>query len=836
MSAGTRKSRMVLRLLRRDWRAGELTLLLAALVVAVATVTAISLFVGRLKQALVEESATILAADRVITSSRPIPDAFRDVADELGLDRADLMTFPSMIFSRDRNQLVSVKAVTEGYPLRGAVRVADEPFVPGEPVEGIPERGEVWLDGRLFPSLGIALGSTIAVGMAELEVAHVLVDEPDRGGSFFDLGPRLLMNAGDVPATEVVQPGSRIAYRLLLRGPEETLESMHTGIETSLAPNYRWRGVRDSNRSIGSALERAESFLLLGGLLAVLLAGVAVALAATRYARRHYDHVAILKTLGATPHEIQWGYAMALAVIGTVAIAIGLLVGGIVHFAIVELLAGFLPVRLPAPDARPFLVGAITGAVCLGAFALPPIVVLRNISPMRVIRRDLEHVDHSRGLTYAAASAGSLLLLVWYTGSWWLTGWTLAGIGGITLVFGGLAMLLLRGGRIVGMQAGSQWRLALAGLRRRHRENVAQIVIFGLAIMLLLVLVVLRTELIDDWRRQVPEDAPNHFVMNVMPDQLEDVELWLRERARYDGRLYPMIRGRVVAVNGTDSETWQENRRRGEPGGSSLRSERNLSFAEALPPNNRVVAGEWWEGDVEEPLVSVEQEYAAETGISIGDELDFDIGGLPLRAKVASFRVLEWDSMQPNFFILFSPSALEGFPATWMTSFHLEPDQKRLLNELLARFPTLTVIEVDQIIAEIQNIVGSVSQAVELVLALVLVAGCLVLVASIQSSRDERLQEHALLRALGGTRRLIAGALAIEFAVLGAFAGVLATFGAEVTTTALKLEVFELGFGLHPWVWVAGPLLGMVVVASVGLAGTWHLVHSPPVAVLRDLG
>ena len=361
----------------------------------------------------------------------------------------------------------------------------------------IPASGEVWLDSRLFPALGVAVGDAINVGDATLRVGRVLSDEPDRGGSFFDFGPRLLMRMDDVPRTDVVKPGSRISYRLLLAGSDDALEQLRTELEAKRGVTYRWMGIRESTPSIGSALDRAQAFLLLGGLLAVLLAGVAVALAAHRYARRHYDHVAILKTLGATPAEIQGGYLALLGAVGAVAALAGLVAGGALHLLIVAALSAYMPLQLPMPGVKPLLVGAVSGFVCLAAFALPPLMGLKSISPMRVIRRDLDVAGVSRTLTYAFAVIGTLGLLLWYTNSWRLTLWTVAGISGVSIVFGALAYLLLRAGRRLGMQAGSGWRLALAGLARRRGESVAQILIFGLAIMLLLIMVLLRTALLE---------------------------------------------------------------------------------------------------------------------------------------------------------------------------------------------------------------------------------------------------------------------------------------------------------------------------------------------------
>ena len=828
--------RLALRLAVRDWRSGELALLLVALLVAISTVTAISLFVDRLQQALLAESVNFLAADRYVGATHPIPERVRRQARARGLETADTLIFASMVYADgDRHRLISVKAVSEGYPLRGALLTGNRPFGSGSIAGAIPNPGEVWLDSRLFPALDVRLGDAVEVGLAELKVSRVLLKEPDRGGSFFDLGPRLLMNLADVPATEVVQPGSRIDYRLLLRGEEEALDAFRAALDWGAG--CEWVGVRESSPRIGAALDRAESFLLLGGLLAVLLAGVAVALSAHRYARRHYDHVGILKTLGAGPRGILFGFLGILGTVGLLSVVFGLFLGGLLHLAIVAALDAFIPVSLPPPGARPFLLGAATGMICALAFAMPPLLHLKDISPLRVMRRNLGAAPASEWLTWGAAVLGGLLLLIWYSDSLTLTLWTLSGAAGVLLAFGALAWLLLRGGRVVGMQAGNRLRLALSSLRRRHRDSTAQILVFGLAIMLLLVLTLLRSSLIDEWRSTLPEDVPNHFLMNVTPEQLAPVEALLDANTDRQGPLYPLVRGRVAAVNGVDAEAWQATLqvKAGDRPVDDLSEERNLTWSAALPEENKVVAGSWWsEGDAR-ALASLEDAYAEELGLGLGDRIAFDIGGRRLEAQVASLRAIEWESMQPNFFIILSPGALKDFPATYMTSFFLPPAEKAFLNRLLSAFPTVTVIEVDAIVEQIKSIVERVTQAVELVLALVLASGCLVLIASIQATKDARLGEHALLRALGGAKSLIAGSLAVEFALLGGFSGLVAAVGAEVTVALLQVQVFELPASAHPALWLLGPAVGALLVLGVGLAGARRLVSSPPMLVLRSV-
>ena len=823
---------LILRLAWRDIRSGEMGLMLVALLVAVGTVTSISLFVDRLQTALVQESSSFLAADRQISSGEAIPQAFTLAAQERGLEVAQTLVFPSMVFAGDTNQLVSVKAVDQGYPLRGKLIVGDTPFGTGVPTNDVPAPGTVWLDSRLFPAMNVKPGDVIEVGLAELKVARVLVAEPDRGGSFFDLGPRLLMNLVDVPATEVVQPGSRLSYRLLLAGAEDNLEGLKDQLK--LTPNFNWVSIRESSPRIGRALDRAESFLLLGGLLGVLLAGVAVGLSAHRYAQRHFDHVGVLKTLGATPNQILYGFLSLLLLVGSVAIVLGLAAGGLLHIIIIEVLANLISVELPSPTARPFLLGATTGLICATAFAMPAFIHLKDIAPMRVIRRDFGQSPASRWVSYGAGIVGSLVLLVWYTNDLLLTFWTLAGIAGVSLIFGVLANLLLRSGRVVGMQAKSGWRLALAGLQRRRSENTAQILIFGLAIMLLLVLVLIRTALITEWRSQIPENAANHFVMNIAADEVDGVRDLVEKRATQGDFLYPMIRGRVTGVNDIGAKQWQDSLQR-ERSGSRLTSERNLTWIVDPPESNAIVEGQWWAADATAPEVSLEADYAKSWGISLGDDMQFDIGGQQIAAKVTSIRTLEWESMSPNFFIIFSPGALQEFPATYMTSFFLQRSDKRFLNELLTAYPTITVIEIDALIAQIQEIVAQVSQAVELVLGLVLISGCLVLVASIQASRDSRMSEHALIRALGGSRRLIGSSLAAEFLLLGTFAGIVAVFGAELTVGILQSQVFNLSASLHPWIWFLGPVAGALIIATVGLLGSRSLVDTPPMMVLRGL-
>ena len=829
------------KLLWRDWRSGELTLLLASLIVAVSTVTTITLFVDRLQQALVRESASFLAADLVISSSAPISPLILNRAEQIGLQRAETLDFLSMVFAADRAQFASVKAVNPTYPLRGKLIVADQPFVRGRVATQGPAPGEVWLESRLLPALGLAPGDQLEVGIANLNVSQVLIKEPDRGGGFNSAGPRVLMNMQDVASTAVVQPGSRLTYRYLFAGEREALAEFSTWVKPQLDEDARLFGVKDGTERIGNALQRGERFLLLGGLLGVLLAGVAIALAAQRYSLRHYDHVAIMKTLGASPSSIDSLFLMIFLVVGLCSTLLGSVVGYLAQTGIVSILAPFIPIELPSPGWRPIWLGMVTGFVCLLSFALPPLLKLRSTEPVRVIRRDLVPATLNNRLSYVAALLGTIGLMWWYSQDLWLTAMIFSGGVVAVLVLSVLAYGLLRSGRVMGMQAGSAWRLALAGMQRRGQENTLQILVFGLAIMLLLILFLVRTALIDEWRAQIPADAPNHFALNISPQDVEPIRNLLVANDIVAQPLYPMIRGRISLVNGVPAKQYDSDResRQQEPSrdrGPNTTSGRNLTWAADLPDDNEIVEGAWWSTNYTgEPLVSLEQDLALANDLKVGDTLVFMIQGRPLATRVASIRTVAWDNLQPNFYIIFSPGALADFPSTFLTSFHLGAQQKLFLNTLIRAYPTMTVIEVDAIIEQIQLIISQVTLAIELVLALIMVAGGMVLLASIQASMDERFKQHAILRTLGASQRLVMGSLVIEFCMLGLFAGVLATVGAEVTVFALETQVFELEYQLNPSLWLLGPAVGVVLIGSIGTLATRKVVKISPTIVLREL-
>lgn len=823
-----------LKLLWRDWKGGELTLLLASLLVAIATVTSISLFADRIKNSIADQASNLLASDAQVRGSKQVSSDWREQARALGLEMADIVSFRGMAFSDTGMQLSSIKAVSDTYPLKGVLTISDTPYVGGEEVFSGPQPGEVWLASRLFGVLDVEIGDRITLGEADFTVTAALIKEPDSTQSFFGVGPRVLMHWSDVEKTGAVQTGSRINYRWLLAGANQNIEQMQQWLEQQMGDHYRWVSVKDGNRGVGSALDRAESFLLLAGSLGVILSGVALALASRRYSLRQASHVAILKTLGLTPNQISRIYAVNLLILAVLSIAIGLFLGWLIHWLILNVFAGLLPESLAQPSNRPYLIGAVSGMVSLLAFAAPPIMSLRQIPPALVLRAGLPGSLVSDRWSLIIGITAMIGLVYWYSGSLMLTV-ALTGGGAVCLIgITVVAWLLIRLTRRFGERLGRTWRLGLASLQRHSRQNSLQVMIFSVSLLLLFVLALVRTSLISDWQRQIPEDSPNHFAFNIFSTELNDIKDFFDQRDIPSSLFYPMVRGRLTEVNGKPvSELVQEY----DPAdGDDYRRELNLTWSSELAEDNRIVEGQWWKpGDEQKPLISLEQSFADGVGIQRGDELTFSIAGQKTTASVASIRTVQWDSMQPNFYVIFSNVILDGSAASYMTSFRLNDQQKPMLNQFARQYPTVSLIELDQMINQIQSIIQQVSLAVEFILLLVLVAGILVLIASIQATLDERFRESAILRTLGARRGLVRGSLLIEFGTLGWLSGLLGVMGAEACLYFLQTQVFQIEFYFHGWLWLIGPWLGMVLIGGIGLVSTRKVIRTPPLAVLREV-
>jgi len=823
-------ARLAMKLLWRDWRSGELNILTAALLVAVTTVTGIGLFTDRISNSILDEAGSLLAADAQIRGSQPIPAAWLEQATAAGLATAQITTFQAMAFGSGRSaQLASVKAVSDTYPLKGELEVSSEAYGLIEKTQGGPQPSQAWVNSRLLAALDVVVGDTIGVGDGDFTIAKVLMAEPDNAGDF-GLNPRVLINAADIGQTGAVQLGSRVGYRLLLAGDVEPFRQEWL---KQKGEHHRWRSVADANERITATLQRAESFLLLAGSLGVILGGVALALASKRYATRQLSHVALLKTLGVTPNGIALLYAGSLVVLGLIAVVVGLVLGWVLHWAFLELFSGLLPRELVAATSQPLWIGFITGLVCLLAFAFPPVWVLRLTSPARVFNSNVPGGTINTARTTTIGVVAVIGLVYFYSKSVLITGALMAAgavaIIGVTL----LAGLMIRLARASGSRLGTTWRLGLASLQRNGSQNSFQIMIFAMALMLLFILTLLRTSLLTEWQQQLPEGTPNHFAFNIFEQEKSGLETLLAERDVPATPFYPMMRGRLVTVDG---EPIKDRLARLEPDGDDFRRELNVTWSAVLADDNEVIEGEWFDAaDAEQAYVSIEADFAEALALSVGDTVEFSFGGQSVQSVVDNIRTVQWDSLAPNFYIIFSGPILSGSGAAYLTSFFLTPDQKPLLIDIVTAYPTISIIEVDAILKRIQSIVGQVTLAIEFILGLVLLAGLIVLIASVQATLDSRLQESAILRTLGARARLVRGALAIEFFTLGGVAGLLAALGSEIALYFLQTELLNMAFSVHWFIFILGPLVGASLIGLVGLLSTRKVVRVPPLIVLRQL-
>ena len=820
------------RLLARDWKSGELTVLGIALIIAVASLTAVAFLTDRVGQAVELRAAESLAADLRLGSSQPLPARYIELAEQTGLQTASMITMPSVVFEDDHSTLSAIRAVTSAYPLRGSLKTSAQLLKTSAETDEIPARGEAWATTRLLARLGADTGSTITVGKASFEVTRVLDYRPDQGWQFVDLAPTLLINMEDLEATALIQPGSRVSYRMLFAGPRNLISSFKPELEALLAASERLSDIEDTNPQIRSAMDRAGRFLNLASLISVLLASIAVAMAARRYAIRHRDRIALLKCLGSQQAFILKLNLLQLVMLTFIGAAVGIVLGYLSQEALAWIARDLIAQDLPAPGASPILLGLVTALFILCGFALPDLVQMGRTPVLRVLRHDVEPPPIRYGLSYIAGIVAVLALLQWIVHDMGLVLGIAAGAVGTFAVLGLAGWLLVRLTRRFRGVAGVAWRYGLANLNRRGRESIVQVVAFGLGLMVLMLLTLVRNDLMDTWRNSLPEDAPNQFMINIQPHEVPQMQNFLAEQNIQVPRFVPLVRARMTAINGEDVNQITFEDPQGE---RWAKRESNLSFSDEIQDGNKLVEGVWWEPGTDKPEISVEVDFGRELGVKMGDEVSFDIAGEPVSAIVTSFRTVEWDTFKPNFFMVFSAAALEGYPASYITALYASEEDDRKIIELMRQFPSVTVIDLDASLQQVRDVMDNASMAVQAVFLFTLFAGLAVLWAAVQSSLDERSFESAILRTLGASRRRVLSGVTVEFVAIGLLAGLLASTGASLAAWHLAVNVYELQYHFSPVVWLTGPVLGMVFVGFSGLLATWKVVTHSPVSVLRSV-
>ena len=826
--------RLALRMLARDWRAGELTVLGIALLLAVAALTSVGFLTDRVEQALKLESHQLLGGDLLLTADHPWADGFRREATARGLRQAESATFPSMVSLGDATMLAEIKAVSADYPLRGALRTAPVLNAPDVEMNGatgrVPKAGEAWPDERLATTLSLAPGTSLALGKIAVVSGPVLTLEPDRGMNVFALAPRLMINLADLPATGLIQSGSRVSYRLHLAGEAATVAAYEAWAKAQLGRGEKIESLDNARPEIRNVTERAQRFLRLAALLAVILAAVAVALAAERYMRRHLDGCAVMRCMGASGRQLLLIHGGEFMLFGLAATLAGCLVGFAVQGALQQLLAGLMVTKLPAPSLLPWLHGLLVGLTLIIGFALPPLLRLKRVPTIRVLRREWSGSEPASVGAYLLGALVLAALMLWMAGELRLGLIVLAGFLVALGFFALMARLLLVAlGRLRPTGRGYGWRHGLVNLRRRLAATMVQAVALALGLTALLLLTVARGDLLDSWLARVPANAPNRFAINIQPDQRVAIADFFKARGLPAPELEPMVRGRLVQVNAqrVGPESYADDRAQ-----RLVDREFNLSWSGVLPAGNTVSGGRW-HGVTQAAEFSVEQGLAETLKLKLGDRLAYDIAGNRVEAVITSFRKLDWDSMRVNFFVMSPPGVLDNFPVSYITSFHLPADKAGTIPELVRAFPNLTVIDVAALVKQLHATIDQVARAVQLVFGFAVLAGLAVLYAALQASSDERRYELAVLRALGARSRQLSSALLAEFAALGALAGLLAGIAASLIGWGLARFAFRLDYLPQPELWLIGLLAGTVLVVVAGWLGASSMLRQSALPALR---
>lgn len=817
--------------LMRDYRAGELRILCIALIVAVTGTTTVTLFADRLQQTMTRQAAEFLAADLVINGSTPTVESWRQQAEALGLQQANAVEFSSVLLENGQMLLASVKAVDPAYPLRGHLKIRPSLDASDSVVKQGPPPDSVWVEARILSALQLKVGDRLTVGEKALTISQLLSYEPDKRGDLYSLSPRVMMNSADLAAANVIQPGSHVHYLYQLAGSTAAILQFKRDLNPKLNPSQKLLDIHQDRPEVGGALERAERYLSLSSIMVVLIAGVAIAMSTRRYSERHFDACAILRCLGCSRKTIISLYLYQILLLGSVASTIGCLLGLGLQQLLFNTLASLLPPQVVAPSLLALSLGFASGLVILLGFALPPIIRLQQVSALRVLRRDLEPVPTQGWLLYGSA----LLLvsaLIWqHTHDVKMT---------LTLIAGSVVLLLLIGFAINGLfrllhtalpYLPLIWRLSLQSILQNRGSNIAQILAFSITFMAMLLSFSVKNDLLKDWQQQLPSNAPNHFALNIFANQLTSFQDDLKQNSNSTSHFYPVVSGRLIQING---EKVQQHVTKDSQGERAIERDLSLTWSLAPPVDNNLSAGKWWSADTP-GLVSVEQKLAENLHIQLDDTLTFSVGSEQFNAKVTSLRQVHWETMQPNFYMIFSPSSLQQYAHTYLTSFFLPAQQKDQLNSMVKKYPNLTILEVDAILKQFQTILTQLTRAIDYLFALALLAGFSVLFAALFASLDQRLYRGAIMRTLGASSQLLRRTHLLEFALLGGLAGITASLLTLSLSYALYRYVLHLPFHPNLWLYLSVPLAAGLLISLLGYLGLRDIVNKSPLQVLQTV-
>ncbi len=796
----------------REGHSGSLTLIIFGVITAISCVTAVGFFSDRLAQGIQLQSSVLLGADSILKSAYPLSDSTLGYLQSFPLQISKSVRFSSVVMANDIFQLSNIKAVDRHYPLKGQLQIVDK--ASKKTVSKAPKKGTVWLEKRLFSLLHVQLGDSIEIGNISLTISAMLLSDSLEGQDIFSFAPKILMALEDIAATGIVQPGSRIHYYYYLQGNQDSLQRLQQWAAKNLQDNQFLLHSRDNSVALRGTLDKAYQYLGLASLLSVILGGIAIALAARRYSEKHFDSSAILRCLGVQQRQLLVLHSFVLLLVAVFASIIGCLVGYLAHWGLVYLLLDLLPKGLPQPSWKPLWIGLITGCLTVLAFSLPSILRIKNVSALRVLRRELTPLPINAYISYGLACSVLVFMMWWYSNDIKLVMLMITGITvSLVLLLLLTAIVFIIINKMQSMLQGSL-HFALSSLTRYRNINILQLIAFSFVLMVMLLVYLLKVDVLESWQAQLPDKTPNHFIVNIPPSQLATLKHFFEQKGIVDNGFYPLVRGRLTHINAIPvkqavKKSVQEY--------NVLNRELNLSWLDTMQPKNKLVAGTWWDTqDNTELGCSVELGMAKRLGLQIGDSLQFQIADTILTVPVKSIRKVQWDSFQPNFYVLFSAGILEAYPYTLMSSFYLSTQDKGLVNDLIQTFPTLTIIEVDKIINEIKRIIGQLVLAIEYILILILFAGLAVLFSGLQLSMDERLENILLMRILGAKKRFIEQIIGYEFILLGILSVLLALIATELISYLLYQYFFHLSWQWHPLLWLVTPVIGTLLIATIG--------------------
>ena len=820
------------KLLWREFKKGELNMLLVALVIAVTSMSSVSLLTNRVATALLQQAGDLIAADVLVSSTEPTPVHWLTKATSSAVVHTKTVQFPSVVLSNDKSHLVSIKAVTMGYPLRGELKTDIKPYTDGAVTKTIPAVGNAWVDSRLFNALQLSIGSLIEVGGIKLKVSRVISFEPDFGGNLFSAAPRLMMNINDLDATGLIVPGSRVKYKTLFAAEPRSLGAFNLWLKSQLRPTDSMQGIKDARPELKTALDRADRFFGLSALVAVILAAIAIALASSRYAHRHENSSAIMRTFGAKQNTILGIFSTQLAIIGFIASTLGLVAGYIVHEGIIYYFSQLVPRNLPDVNLWSLLPAFAAGMLLIFCFSLPALVRLKNVSPVQVIQSKTTTITSRRLIYYFPAMLTIAALIFWQARDIQLATFYLTGLIATVVILILATLLFLSFANQFKSTLSVSWRLGLTYLIRRRVNTMIESAGFGIGMMVIIILVLIRTDLIDDWLVSLPEDTPNQFLINVQPHQIAELSAIFESTSRKKPTFYPMVRARLTRINDKAVSAEDYDNPRIQRLATRLF---NLTWTKQLPAENEIIQGQWWSNDEQTPQFSFDKDLAEQLGINIGDKLTYYISGASITAPVTSFRKINWDSFQPNFFVISPNVTLQDFPATYISSFHLEKNNKDFLTQLVRQFPNVTVLDVQQMINQIRDIMEKVTLIIEAVFLFTLVAGILVMIATMQSTHDERIRDNAIMKTLGASKKQLRKILFTEFFLIGAISSLVATLAANLTGYAIATNLMNMQYQIHITSVGVSLIIGTAIITTTGLIAFWRYHKISPVSTLRQV-